>query len=87
MWNWKFWRREKAGLPAIREDWERCDPNAIPEPIKPREWSPLEVGVKIYVATDVHRARRTAESVMAVQQQLKEQFGKDFPNTTVLMSV
>lgn len=92
-----FWTRRKKPLPPHKADnamvasgkKKSCMPNfnVTQEPLQPREWAPGEIGVKIYVASDVGSAQRTAGTVMKVQQELKATMRESHPDTRLMISV
>lgn len=63
------------------------EPNVYRSPVKAREWAPQEFGVRIFVAGNLNQSRKASSAVMKVQQELTEQFKKDFPDTKLVMCV
>ena len=72
-----------------KQSFDSCtgEPNVERTPAKPRAWAPNEFGVKIMVAGDLNRSRDMSRAVMKVQQELAEQFKKDYPDTKLVMCV
>lgn len=68
---------------------ESCtgEPNVTRTPVKPRAWAPHEFGVRIMVAGDLSQSRDVSKAVMKVQNELAEQFKKDYPDTKLVMCV
>lgn len=68
---------------------ESCtgETNVVREPVAPRPWAPNEFGVRIMVAGDLSQSRDVSKAVMQVQNELTEQFKKDYPDTKLVMCI
>ncbi len=80
-----FWNRKKD----LGQDFESCvkGTKVLPPEDVP-EWSPMTMGVQIYVAGDTLSAIKSrALIVMDVQAMLVEQFKKDMPETSLMLRV
>lgn len=89
-----FWKKDKTttaggNVPALSDQWESCVPDmdVIPDPIKPREWTPQDFGIKVLIAGNLDDVRKMSGSVMDIQTKMKEQFTRDHPGTEVLFSI